>query len=234
MKKILFIFTVALITNLIFSVAAQAATTDLNTIPIPQTKELGQWEWDLIVFLDDDIEKGRFITNALYGVVWDKLEIGFNWNLNRPIGPFKMSAKYQIWDELRDGDVVGLAVGVENIQGTRSRGMDDPQPYVVVSKQFAETWAGYLGFIHFDSEDNDFFAGIDWHRDPRWQFRVDYLGYADNEEAIISGGFEYQWAKHIDLAGWISWDTFSEEEMYVLELGFDADFTDLTKDGGPI
>ena len=233
MKKILFIFTMALIANLFFAVAAFAATTDLNTIPIPQTKELGQWEWDLRVFLDEDIEKGRFMTSSLYGVVWDKLEIGFDWNLNRPVGPFKISGKYQIWDELRDEDVIGLAVGVENIQGTQGRGMDDPQPYLVISKQLNPEWAGYLGFIHLDSDDNNFFAGLDWHRDV-WQFRVDYLGYDSNEEGIVSGGIEYQWAKHIDLAGWCSYDTWSEETMFILELGFDADFTDITKDGGPL
>jgi hypothetical protein len=222
LKKILFIFILALITNLVLAVAASAATTDLNTSPVPQTKELGQWEWDLRVFLDDDIEKGRFMTNALYGVVWDKLEIGFDWNLNRPVGPFKMSAKYQIWDELRDGDVIGLAVGVENVQGTRGRGQDDPQPYIVLSKVINPNVNGYLGAIRYDSEDINLFAGLDWNKDEQWQFRADYLGYNDNEDGIISGGVEYQWAKHIDLAGWVSYDTFTEEEMYVLELGFDA------------
>ena len=233
MKKIFLVFTMALIANLLFAVGAFAATTDLNTIPIPQTKELGQWEWDLRVFLDEDITKGRFFTNALYGVVWDKLEIGFDWNINRPIGPFKMSAKYQIWDELRDGDVIGLAVGVENIQGTAARGYDDPQPYIVISKQFSDFFAGYLGFMRMDSEDNDIFAGIDWTNDV-WQFRLDYLGFNDNEERVISGGLEYQWVKHVDLAGWVSWDSVSEDTMFILELGFDADFTDITKDGGPI
>jgi hypothetical protein len=223
----------ALIANLVFAICAFAATTDLNTIPIPQTKELGQWEWDVRVFLSDDIEKGRYMTNALYGVVWDKLEIGFDWNLNRPIGPFKMSAKYQVWDEVRDGDIIGLAVGVENVEGTSKRGMDDPQPYVVISKQFNPAIAGYVGYIHWDSEDNNFFVGADWKNDT-WQFRADYLGYDDNNESIISGGLEYQWAKHIDLAGWVSWDSFDEETMFVVELGFDADFTDLTKDGGPM
>ena len=233
MKKIYLVFTVALIANLLFAVGAFAATTDLNTIPIPQTKELGQWEWDCRVFLDDDIEKGRFMTSALYGVVWDKLEIGFDWNLNRPVGPFKLSAKYQVWDELRDGDVIGLAVGVENIQGTQGRGMDDPQPYLVISKQLNPNIAGYLGFIHFDSEDNNFFAGIDWKND-KWQFRLDYLGFDDNNENIISGGLEYQWVKHVDLAGWISWDSVSDDTMIILELGFDTDFTDITKDGGSV
>ena len=233
MKKIIIILTMALIANLLFAVGAFAATTDLNMIPIPQTKELGCWEWDLRVFLDDDIEKGRFMTNALYGVVYDKLEIGFDWNLNRPVGPFKMSAKYQVWDELRDGDVVGLAIGVENVQGTSGRGYDDPQPYVVVSKQLRPNWAGYLGLISLDSEDIDFFAGLDWHLN-QWQLRVDYMGFDENNEHIVSGGIEYQWVKHIDLAGWVTWDSVSEDTLIVLELGFDADFTDITKDGGPV
>jgi hypothetical protein len=233
LKKIILVFSMALIANLVFAICAFAATTDLNNIPIPQTKELGQWEWDVRVFVDDSINKGRFMTNALYGVVWDKLEVGFDWNLNRPIGPFKMSAKYQIWDEVRDGDFIGLAVGVENVQGTPARGADDPQPYLVISKQFNPEIAGYVGVIHYDSEDNNLFAGVDWNRAP-WQFRADFLGYDDNNESIISGGIEYQWAKHVDLAGWVSWDSVSEETMVVLELGFNADFTDLTKDGGPM
>jgi hypothetical protein len=233
LKKYFFIFIMALIANLFFAYGAFAATTDLNTIPTPQTKNLGCWEWDLRVFLSDDIEKGRYMTNALYGVVWDKLEVGFDWNLNRPIGPFKMSAKYQIWDEIRDGDVIGLAVGVENIQGTKGRGMDDPQPYIVISKSLNPEITGYLGFIHFDSEDNNFFAGADWKNDV-WQFRVDYLGFDDNNESLVSGGLEYQWAKHIDLAGWVTWDSVNEDTVIVLELGFDADFTDITKDGGTV
>lgn len=223
----------ALIANLLFAVASFAATTDLNVIPIPDTKELGQWEWDMRVFLDNDIEKGRFFTNALYGVVYDNLEIGFDWNLSRPIGPFKMSAKYQIWDEIQDGDVIGLAIGVENVQGTASRGQDDPQPYIVISKNINENINGYLGFIRMDSEDNDLFAGIDWNNGT-WQFRADYLGYNDNEERVISGGIEYQWVKHVDLAGWVSWDSVSEDTMIILEIGFDADFKDITKDGGPV
>jgi len=233
LKKIILILSVALIANLVFAICAFASTTDLNTVPVPQTKELGQWEWDVRVFVDQDIEKGRYMTNALYGVVWDNLEVGFDWNLNRPIGPFKMSAKYQIWDELRDGDFIGLAVGCENIEGTPQRGQDDPQPYIVISKQLNSEVAGYLGYIHIDSEDNDVMGGVDWTRDP-WQFRVDYLGYNDMNNSIISGGIEYQWAKHIDLAGWVSYDDASEDTMVILELGFNADFTDLTKDGGPL
>ncbi|MFH1514573.1 MAG: hypothetical protein ABIG42_03850 [bacterium] len=233
MKKILLVLTVALIANLLFAVGAFASTTDLNTIPIPQTKELGQWEWDLRVFLNDDIEKGRFFSNALYGVVWDKLEVGFDWNINRPIGPFKMGAKYQVWDEIRDGDVIGLAIGVENIQGTKGRGMDDPQPYIVISKQLNPNIAGYFGVIQYDSEDVNFFAGADWKNEV-WQFRVDYLGFDENNERIVSGGIEYQWVKHVDLAGWLSWNSVSEDTTIVLELGFDADFTDITKDGGSV
>ena len=183
MKKIILVFSMALIANLVFAICAFAATTDLNTIPTPQTKELGQWEWDVRVFMSDKIEKGRYMTNALYGVVWDKLEVGFDWNLNRPVGPFKMSAKYQIWDELRDGDVIGLAVGCENIQGTPARGADDPQLYIVISKQLNPNIAGYLGYIHWDSEDNNIFTGADWNND-KWQFRVDYLGYNDQENYI--------------------------------------------------
>jgi hypothetical protein len=233
LKKIILVFSMALIANMVFAICAFAATTDLNTIPIPQTKELGAWEWDVRVFVDQDIEKGRFMTNALYGVVWDKLEVGFDWNLNRPIGPFKMSAKYQIWDEIRDGDIVGLAVGVENVEGTPNRGMDDPQYYIVVSKKINPEISGYLGYISVDSEDQDIMAGLDWKND-KWQFRVDYLGYDNNNESLVSGGIEYQWVKHIDLAGWVTWDSVAEDTMIVLELGFDTNFQDITKDGGPV
>lgn len=232
LKKIVIIFTVALIANMFFAVAASAATTGLNNIPIPQTKELGEWEWDLTVYLDQDLGKGRFFSNSLYGVVIDKLEIGFDWNLSRPVGPLKMSAKYQIWDEIRNGDVIGLAVGVENVQGTRGRGHDEPMYYIVISKQFMNNWAGYLGFMQLHSDDHSFFAGLDWRRDDRWQFRVDYFGYDDNNEGILAAGIQYDLAKHIGLAGWVNYDTFSEKESFVLELQFDANFMDLTMETG--
>jgi len=233
LKKIILVFSMALIANMVFAICAFAATTDLNIVPIPQTKELGTWEWDVRTFVDKDIEKGRFMTNALYGVVWNKLEVGFDWNINRPVGPFKLSAKYQILDEVRDGDIIGLAVGVENVEGTPNRGEDDPQYYVVISKKIVPHISGYLGYASIDSKDQDFMGGLDWSND-KWQFRVDYLGYDNDNENFISGGVEYQWVKHIDLAGWVTKDSFDNHTRVVIELGFDTSFADITKDGGPV
>jgi hypothetical protein len=207
-----------------------ATTTDLLLAPIPTTMDEGTFEYSIRGILGEELERGRFYTNSLVIAPFDNLELGATWNLDRAVGPFRWGAKYQILDHQRDDDFISLAVGVDNITGLTGAAHTDEQPYIVASHDFGDHFTWYLGYIHFDGDDNDIYGGFNYRWDDQWQFRAEYLGQQDNEEALISGGFRYDWTKHIDLSLWATNDSFTDDTTVTLEFALNGDLRDLTLD----
>ena len=234
MKRYATIVSMAVFITLVSSAGAFATTTtDLLEAPIPTVMDYGEWEYGVRARISEDIAKGRFFTNSIHGSPFRNLEVGATWNLNRPIGPFAWGAKYQILDNQRDNDFISLAVGIDNITGITGEGETDPQPYVVASRDFGSLTA-YVGYIHFDGNDNNIYGGLNWRWNDRWQIRGEYVGTQENEEAIISGGIRYKWIKHVDLGAWVSNDSFTDDTIITLEFALRGDLRDLTLDADSI
>jgi hypothetical protein len=233
LKRYFLIASMALTLTLVSSAGAFAtptATTDLLFAPIPTVLPYGEWEYGIRATLGEDLEKGRFYNNSIHGSPFRNLEVGANWNLTRPIGPFSWGAKYQILDNQRDNDFISLAIGTQNITGISGPNHTDENSYIVASRDFGDRLTVYLGYIHFDGDDNDVYGGLNWRWNDRWQLRGEYLGFADNEEALISGGVRYDWIKHVDLSLWVSNDSFADDTTVTFEFALQGDLRDLTMD----
>jgi hypothetical protein len=233
LKRYTFIASLAGILALVSSTGAFAhgsETTDLLLAPIPTVLDYGEWEYGIRGTLGEEIEKGRQYNNSIHGSLFNNLEVGATWNLQRPVGPFSWGVKYQILDNQRDDDFISLAVGLGNNTGITGPAHTDAQGYIVASRDFGNDWTWYLGYIHFDGNDNDVYAGFDWRPHERWHWRAEYLGQSDNEDALISGGFRYEWIKHVDLSAWLTHDTFAEDTSITLEFALRGDLRDLTEE----
>lgn len=236
MRRFALIVTLAIFASFLFGSAAFAHGTDLNTIWTTEVVELGTFEWDLNLAASDTVfaggyfqEDGRFLSQEFFATILPDFEIGFAFNGEREIGPFTMYAKYKVFDEMEDNFPVSLAVGVDNIIGTNDRYISEVIPFIVIGKNFNRA-NGYLGFAHNASgleDDNSLFAGFDYNWDEDWTIAVDYYGYLDNEEGIISGGLYYDWINHIDWGAWAEYDTASENTIIVFEFAFTGRFDDL-------
>ena len=211
------------------------STTDLNLIPITDTLEEGTVQWDVTAVFDDSIAKGRTLTSRTYIGLWDNVEIGMQWGLTRPVGPVAFGGKWKILDEY-DGDwPVSVAIGFDGATGNYQRTGYDPVYYGVLGIHDVRIagWSDwYVGLAHnptgFDDEDNSVFGGVKYWVNDRWQFNADYSGFADNEEFFASGGLNYDLVKHIELQGFIRYDSVSEDSMLVLSFNSRADLRDLT------
>jgi hypothetical protein len=225
----------ALFITLVSSAGAHAnvfgsQTTDLLYAPIPTVLPYGDWEYGIRATMGEDLAKGRFFDNSLIISPARNVEVGATWNLNRPVGPFRWGVKYQILDNQRDNDFISLAVGLNNNTGITGPAHTDAQPYIAASRDFGDHLTAYLGYIHFDGDDNDWYAGLNWRGGDRWQLRAEYLGLDDNEESLISGGIRYEWIKHVDLSLWASNDSFSDDTTVTFEFALHGDLRDLTTD----
>lgn len=233
MKRTLTVASMAVFLTLVSSTGAfavESQTTDLLLAPIPTTLPYGQWEYSIRATMGEDLRKGRFYDNSLIIAPFRNLELGANWNLQRPLGPFRWGAKYQILDNQRDNDFISLAVGINNNTGITGPAHTDAQPYIVASRDFGNNLTLYVGYIHFDGDDNNLYGGLNWRANDKWQFRAEYLGYNDNEEALISGGVRWDWTKHIDLSLFLTNDSGSDDTTVTFEFALMGDLRDLTTD----
>lgn len=243
MKRYFLIASMAFALTLVSSAGAFAtptATTDLLFAPIPTVLPYGEWEYGIRATVGEDLEKGRFYNNSIHGSPFKNLEVGANWNLDRPMGPFSWGAKYQILDNQRDDDFISLAVGTQNITGISGPRHSDENSYIVASRDFGDRLTAYLGYIHFDGyypqlasfsgSDNNLYGGLNWRWNDRWQVRGEYLGYAGNDESVISGGVRYDWIKHVDLSLWVSNDSLADNTTFTFEFALQGDLRDLTMD----
>ena len=236
MRRFALILTLAIFASFLFGSAAYAGGTGLNTIWTTDVVELGTFEWNLDLAVSDTefaggyfAEDGRFLAQEFYATILPDFEIGFAFGGEREIGPFTMFAKYKIFDEFEDNFPVSLAVGLDNIIGTNDRYISEVIPYIVIGKNFNRA-NGYLGFAHNASgleDDNSLFAGFDYAWEEDWTIAVDYYGYLDNEEGIISGGLYYDWINHVGWGAWAEYDTASENTIIVFEFAFTGRFDDL-------
>jgi hypothetical protein len=242
MRRFALILALAVFASFLWGSAALAHGTDLNTIWTTEVADEGTFEWDLnIAFSDTEFnyffaEDGRFLSQDFYAGILPNFEIGMAFNAEREVGPFILFAKYKVFCEedegIRGGFPVSLAVGVDNVIGTHDRFVSEPIPYIVIGKNF-DKGNGYLGFAHNASgweDDNSIFGGIDYNWTDVWTLAVDYYGYLDNEESIISGGIYYDWAKHFNWGGWASYDSATENTIFVFEMAFTGRFDDLEAD----
>jgi hypothetical protein len=211
------------------------ATTDLNHIPITDTLEAGTAEWDLTARYNDSLPRGRRVFNRIFVGLYDNVEFGMLWGINRAGGPVEMSVKWKIFDEYDGQWPVSLAVGAGGITGNYQRTMYDPTYYGVLGIHdvyLAGWWDWYIGFANnptgYDDEDNSVFGGTQFWFNDRWQFLADYYGYADNEEFLLSGGLNYDLVKHIGLHGYVEYDSVDEDTTIVLEFQARALLADLT------
>jgi hypothetical protein len=214
----------------------------LNTVWTTELLEEGAFEWDLALGTSNEeytafwSEDGRFLTNDFYTTIWKDLEIGMAFNVERNVGPFSLFAKYRIFNEAEDNFPVSLAVGASNIVGTHERYSSEVIPYIVVGKNF-DKFDGYVGFAHNASgvqDDDSLFGGIDYMWNEDWDIVVDFFGYNDTGDSVISGGLYYDLMKHFGLNGWVSYDSGTESTIVVVELAFTGRFDDLKADVEPV
>jgi len=235
MRRFALVAALAIFASLLWGTAAYAHGTDLNTIWTTEVVENGTFEWDLALQVSNEeftafwAEDGRFLTNDFYANLYKNLEIGLAFNVERAVGPFTMDAKYKVFDEEANNFPVSLAIGVDNVIGTKARIVSEPIPYIVIGKNF-DKLNGYLGLAHNASGlegDNSVFGGFDYKWRDDLKFAVDYYGLNDNEDNIISGGIYYDWMKHMGLNGWVSYDSITENVIITVELAFTGRFADL-------
>ncbi|HEX9744057.1 MAG TPA: hypothetical protein VGB30_01385, partial [bacterium] len=193
-------------------------TTDLNMIPITDTLEEGTAQWDLTARFNDDLPRGRRVISRVYVGLLDNVEFGMRWGINRQAGPVQFAGKWKIFDEYEGHLPVSLAVGFDGATGNYQRTGYDPTYYAVLGVHdvhLAGWWDWYVGFANnptgFDDEDNSIFGGTKFWINDRWQFNADYYGYADNEEFILTGGLNYDLVKHIELQGFVEYDSVTED-----------------------
>ena len=245
MRRFALIVTLAIFASFLWGTAAFAHGTDLNQIWTTEVLDEGAFEWDLTLAVSDTVfvsdiyatyfeEDGRFLAQEFYAGILQNFEIGMAFNGEREVGPFTLFAKYKIFSEEDDecgkgGFPVSLAVGVDNIIGTHDRYVSEPIPYIVIGKSFNRA-NGYLGFAHNASGwegDNSLFGGFDYLWAPEWTLAVDYYGFSDNEENVISGGIYYDWVNHITWGIGASYDSTSENTIFAVEFAFTGRFDDL-------
>jgi hypothetical protein len=237
MRRFALIFTLAIFVSLLWGSAAFAHGTGLNNIWTPDVVELGTFQWNLDLAVSDTEfaggyfqEDGRFLSQEFFATILPDFEIGMAFNAEREIGPFTMYAKYKVFDEFEDDFPVSLAVGCDNIIGTKDRFVSEPIPYIVIGKNFHENANGYIGFAHNASgweDDNSIFAGFDYMWTEDWMLAVDYYGYNDNEDSVIAGGIYYDWINHVDWNAWVAYDSVTENAIIVFEFAFTGRFDDL-------
>jgi hypothetical protein len=238
MRRFALIVTLAIFASFLWSTAAFASGTDLNTVWTTDLLEEGEFQWDLTLGVSNEQyvtywdEDGRFLTNDFYTTIWKNLEIGMQFNVERNVGPFSMFAKYRIFDENEGKFPVSVAVGASNIIGTHDRYSSEVIPYIVVGKNFNRL-DGYIGFAHNASgvqDDDSLFGGFDYMWNEDWDFVVDFYGFNDTADALISGGAYYDLMKHFGLNAWATYDTSTENAIIVVELSFTGRFDDLKAD----
>jgi len=242
MRRFALIAALAIFASFLWSTAAFASGTDLNTVWTTELLEEGAFEWDLALGTSNEeytafwSEDGRFLTNDFYTTIWKDLEIGMAFNVERNVGPFSLFAKYRIFNEAEDNFPVSLAVGASNIVGTHERYSSEVIPYIVVGKNF-DKFDGYVGFAHNASgvqDDDSLFGGIDYMWNEDWDIVVDFFGYNDTGDSVISGGLYYDLMKYFGLNGWVSYDSGTESTIVVVELAFTGRFDDLKADVEPV
>ena len=238
MRRFVLIVTLAIFASFLWSTAAFASGTDLNTVWTTDVLDEGVFNWDLQLGTSNEAytafwsEDGRFLENEFYAGIYKNLEIGFAFNIERNVGPFSMFAKYRVFNEMEDSFPLSLAVGAANVIGTHERYYSEVIPFIVIGKNF-DKLNGYVGFAHNASgvqDDDSVFAGFDYMWNDDWTFAVDYYGYDSNEQNVLSGGVYYDLMKHIDLNGWVSYDSGTENTIFVLEMAFSGRFDDLEAD----
>ena len=247
MRRFALIVALAIFASFLWSTAVFAHGTDLNTVWTTEVLDEGTFEWDLQLGVSDEMfgafwsEDGRFLENEFYGTILPNFEIGFAFNAEREVGPWTMFAKYQVFDEAEDDFPVSLAVGVDNIIGTKDRTISEPIPYIIVGKSF-NAFDGYLGYAHNATgtqDDAGLLAGIDYAVNEDWSVQADVYGFqhevwdpvalefASEWDTIISGGIYYDWINHIDFGVIGSYDSETENTIITFELAFTGSFDDL-------
>ena len=246
MRRLALIVTLAIFASFLWSTAALAGFTEfprshgsgLNNAWNSDVVDLGTFRWDLQLGISDEeygafwSEDGRFLENEFYATLIDGFEIGFAFNVERNVGPFTMFAKYQVLNDKDDKFPVSLAVGCDNIIGTNDRFSSEVIPYIVLGKNLDKLNA-YIGYARNASgvqDDNGIFGGFDYSFGEKWMIVLDVYTYNDVEDNIISGGINYDWAKHFGLNGWASYDSTTENVIFTVELAFMGRFDDLKAD----
>lgn len=213
------------------------STTDLNLIPITDTIEEGYAEWDVTVRYNEDLPRGRRLNSRVFVALFDDFEFGMQWGLNRNGGPVAFGAKYKILDEYEsDSWPVSLAIGFDGAVGNYQRLNSDPTYYLVLGKHDVRfiTWTDwYVGVANnptnFDDEDNSLFAGVKaWINDNGCTLDLDYYGYNDNSDFVAAGGIHHNLVNHINVSGWLEYDSVSEDTVFVAQIETTADLRDLT------
>lgn len=212
------------------------STTSLNLIPITDTIEEGNAEWDVTVRYNEDLPRGRRLNSRVFVALFDDFEFGMQWGLNRDGGPVAFGAKYKLLDEYEsDSWPVSLAIGFDGAVGNYQRLNSDPTLYLVLGKHDVRfiTWTDwYVGVAHnptnFDDEDNSLFGGVKAWINDDWAFNLDYYGIDSNSDFIASGGLHHDLANHIVVAGWLEYDSVSEDTVFVAQIETTADLRDLT------
>jgi hypothetical protein len=240
-KRLALIFTLAILASLIAIPAAFAGstsfgnTTSLNNIPITDTLEEGTFEWNAYARYAEDFPRGHRIATRVFGALFDNFEFGMSWGISRRAGPVELALKYKVLDEYGGQFPLSLAVGAEGITGNYERTNMDPTYYGVIGihdVHLGGWWDWYVGVAHnptgFDDEDNSLFGGFKYWFSDCVQLNADYMGYSDSEEYIITGGLNYDWMNHIGFSGWVERDSYTEDNVFVLELAVQADMRDLT------
>jgi hypothetical protein len=213
------------------------STTDLNLIPITDTLEAGTAEWDLTAHYNDTLTQGRQVSSRVFIALFDNVEFGMQWGIDRLVGPVELGVKWKVLDEYDGNWPVSLALGADGITGNYQRTGYDPCYYGVIGIHDVRIigWSDwYVGLANnptgFDDEDNSVFGGFKYWINDDVQFNGDYFGFADNEEFRAAGGLNYDLVKHIELQGFVEYDSVSEDTVVVLSFNARANLTDLTAD----
>ena len=235
MRRFALIVTLAIFASFLWGTAAFAHGTDLNTVWTTEVLEEGTFEWDVDLGISNDqftsywSEDGRFLQNEFYTTLYPNLEIGLAFNLEREAGPWIMFAKYKVFDENKDNFPVSLAVGCDNIVGTKDRFVSEPIPWVIIGKEFNK-FKGYVGYARNASgvqDDSGIIGGIDYTVNQDWWIQADFYGYNDSSDSIISGGIYYDLIKHMNLGVYGSYDSETKNTVCTVELALTGRFDDL-------
>jgi hypothetical protein len=217
------------------SAVDQYSTSDLNLIPTTETLEAGTAEWDVTTYYHDTLPRGRRVVSRVFVGLFNNFEFGMKWGLNRTGGPVELGAKWKVLDEYDSSFPVSLAVGVDRITGNYQRTGYDPTYYAVLGLHDVRVggwWDWYLGVAHnptgYDDTDDSLFGGFRYWFSEHTQLNVDYHGYLDNEDGIIGGGLQHDFAKHMGVQVWAEHDTGTEDTVLVAEIRTRADLRDLT------
>jgi hypothetical protein len=238
MRRFALIVTLAIFASFLWGTAALAHGTDLNTVWTTEVLDQGTFEWDVNLGVNNEqftsfwSEDGRFLQNEFYSTILPNFEIGFAFNLERESGPWVMFAKYQVFDEDEDNFPVSVAVGCDNIIGTKSRTASEPIPWIVIGKEF-NNFDGYVGYAHNASgvqDDSGIIGGIDYAVNEDWWVQADFYGFNDSSDSIISGGIYYDLINHFNLGVFASYDSVTENTTATVELAFMGRYDDLKAD----